>query len=40
MLRVRETILRDISDGKYSVGEHLPGVRELAAHYRCSRLVR
>ena len=37
MLRVRETILRDISAGKYSEGEHLPGVRELAAHYGCSR---
>lgn len=37
MLRVRETILQDISSGKYSGGENLPGVRELAAHYGCSR---
>ncbi len=37
MLGVRETILQDISSGKYSGGEHLPGMRELAAHYGCSR---
>ena len=37
MLRIKETILKDISSGKYSESERLPGVRELAAHYGCSR---
>ena len=37
MVRIREAIQRDITLGKYASTGRLPGVRELALHYDCSR---
>lgn len=37
MVKIREAIRQDISSGKYAETGRLPGVRELALRYDCSR---
>lgn len=37
MVKIKEVIRRDITQGKYAATGRLPGVRELALRYDCSR---